>query len=165
MNTKRNIIPIFDELKVIFLIVALAGSLLSFNVDSAAADKNGTDATLADIIVSFKLDPRLTRSQYMGDRWLSSPTYTSALQVGKQAIVEARAKGRDARGKAMAISPEWIAAGPDMVAVSPGQGSVVTIIVKRIGQSRLKVVSQGVTKELRIKGMERSNGMQVQISQ
>jgi hypothetical protein len=51
-----------------------------------------------------------------------------------------------------------------MVEVSPARGSVVIIIVKRIGESRLKVVSQGVSKELHVKAMAKGEGMQFVIS-
>jgi len=164
MITKKFISPIFDNLKINFLLLALAGSLLFYG-EVPAADTTGPDTALADIIVSLKLDPRLTRGLYMGDRWVSSSHYTSALQVGKQATVEARATGRDTMGKPMGIKPEWIAADPDMVEVSPAQGSVVTIIVKRVGESRLNVISQGVSKVLHVQAMAKGSGMQLVISE
>jgi hypothetical protein len=120
---------------------------------------------LTDIKVSFKLDPRLTRAQYMGDRWVSQPTFTSTLKVGTELTVEARAHGLDAGGRAVAITPEWVPADPGMVTVSPDKGKGVEIIVKHAGESRLKVASQGVVKELLIKAMDRGDAMQVEISQ
>jgi FKBP-type peptidyl-prolyl cis-trans isomerase FklB len=74
---------------------------------------------LRDIKMSFKLDPRLTRGRYMGDRWVSPPTYTGVRQEGKEYAVEARAEGLDAKGRPMRISPEWIPSDPGMVTVSP----------------------------------------------
>ncbi len=122
--------------------------------------------TLSDIKVSFKLDPRLTRAQYMGDRWVSPTTYTSTLQVGTELTVEARAQGLDAGGRRVPITPKWIPADPEMVTVVPNRGKVVKIIVKRPGQTSLKVVSQKFKKELHIKAMDRgNNAMQVEISQ
>lgn len=161
MNINKATNHLFDKLKADFLMLALAGSLLGFYGGAAAADKSGTDA--ADIIVAFKLDPRLTRSQYLEDRWLLASPYTSTLQVG-QVIVEARARVRDSRGKSMDITPEWIPADPDMVMISPGNKGVVAIICKRSGQSRLQVVAQGVTREFHLNVLDKGNGMQVVIS-
>ena len=120
---------------------------------------------LSDIRVSFKLDPRLTRAQYMGDRWVSKPTFTTTLQPGPEFAVEVRAQGLDAEGKPVSAAPQWIPQDPDMVAVTPSQGKLVTIKVKRPGETVLRVVSGEVTKELRIKGMDRDGAMQVKISQ
>ena len=50
---------------------------------------------LNDIKVSFKLDPRLTRSMYMGDRWISKTTFLSTIQEGSEHTVEVRAQGLD----------------------------------------------------------------------
>jgi hypothetical protein len=52
---------------------------------------------LTGIAISFKMDPRITRGMYMGDRWISPPTFTSTFQEGKETIVEARVHGVDAR--------------------------------------------------------------------
>ncbi|MBI4776481.1 MAG: hypothetical protein HY788_20280 [Deltaproteobacteria bacterium] len=122
-------------------------------------------AAITDVKVSFKLDPRLTRGQYMGDRWLSPPTFTSTLQAGTKITVEARAHGLDALGRGILIDSEWIPSDPEMVSISPGQGKTVKLTVKRAGESRLKVVSNEITKELTIKAIAKGDAMQVEISQ
>lgn len=185
--------PDNEALTIIFLILALAGTIFfsngcaraSGNKDSVKADVSvnqeapdngvkpeGSDdnavpatAALTDIKVTYKLDPRLTRSLYMGDRWVSPPTYTSTVQAGKEITVEARARGIDARGKTMNINPKWIPADPEMVAVSPQQGRQVKITVRRAGKSSLEVASQGFSKKLSIKATYKSNLIQVEISQ
>ena len=120
---------------------------------------------LSGIRVSFKIDPRLTRGIFMGDLWVSPPTYTSAVQEGKEATVEARAAAVDARGRPMDINPEWVPADPEMVTVTPRQGNEVKITVKRAGQSNLKVASRDVSKTLSIKAMYKGDAIQVEISQ
>jgi len=120
------------------------------SIKDAVADNARAATALTGITLSFKLDPRLTKSLYMGERWVSPPTYTG-VQDGKNLTVEARAHGRDAKGKAMNISPEWIPADPEMVTVTPGQGNQVKITVLRAGESRLEIASQGVSKKLLIK--------------
>lgn len=102
---------------------------------------------LDSITVAFKLDPRLTRSLYMGDRWVSPPTYTQ-LQDGASLIVAVMAHGRDAKGQAVAIRPEWIVADPEVATVTPGAGGVAQITVRRAGETTLRVTSQGVSKTL-----------------
>jgi hypothetical protein len=79
--------------------------------------------------------------------------------------VEARTQGLDAGGRPVAITPEWIPADPKIVAVSPTQGEEVKITVKRTGQSHLKVVSRGFSKELFIKATHMDNTIRVEISQ
>lgn len=118
--------------------------------------------TLMEIQVSFKLDPRLTRSLYMGDRWVSSATYVGT--VG-QKTVEAKVMGIDANGKAIAISPNWIPTDPEMVTVSPIGGNVVLINVHRAGVSQVKMESAGLSRFLTIKATEsKNNVIQVEIS-
>jgi FKBP-type peptidyl-prolyl cis-trans isomerase FklB len=122
------------------------------------------EAGLKDIKISFKIDPRLTRSMYMGDRWVSPPIFTPARQ-GKTATVEASADGLDATGKRARITPQWIPTDPGMVEVTRGQGDQVQITVKRPGQSKVKVVAQGVTKELAIKAVDQGDAIAVEIVQ
>jgi hypothetical protein len=112
--------------------------------------------------VSFKLDPRLTQGLYMGDRWVSPPTYVGATA---QDTVEARVQGLDAQGKARSVKPEWIPADPGMVAVTPALGDQVKITVRRAGESKLNVVSAGVSKELSIKAVYQDNAIRVEIAQ
>ena len=165
-----------------FFIPALAGFLLSSGgcarvlqkEEPLKADVSGTQAnpenkavpsaTLTGITISFKLDPRLTRGLYMGDRWVSPATYTSVGEE-KELTVDARVRGLDSEGRPKNISPTWIPSDPDMVAVSPSRGNVVKIIVHRAGQSRLKVVSPGFTKELSLKATYIGAAIHVEISQ
>ena len=121
---------------------------------------------LSRITVSFKLDQRLSGPTYGGPRWVSPPTLSFA-QGGAQLTVEAKTQGIGADGHPMDISAEWTPADPEMVTVTRGQKNEVTITVKREGESKLKLVAQGVAKELSIKAKPIANGsgMQVEISQ
>jgi len=121
-----------------------------------------SEGDVASIRVSLKLDPRLTRSMYMGDRWISKARYVGA---SGQDTVEARAEGLDALGRVIDIQPDWIAADPEMVRVEPGAGSEVTIHVRRAGASRLTVTSRGVSRDLIITATERGGALQLEISQ
>jgi hypothetical protein len=120
--------------------------------------------------VSFKLDPRLSGGTYGGERWVSPPTFTSVVQEGKEATVDAVVKGLDSRGAPLRIDPNWTAADPSMVIVSPvspGQTDHVQITVKHVGETKLTIAALGVSKELRIKATSDagSGGLQVTITQ
>lgn len=89
-------------------------------------------ALAANGMVVFKLDPRLTRSLYMGDRWVSPQTFTQVQEKGKGLTVE----GRSDSGTA------WTASDPAMLTVKPAGGDVVSITVNGPGQSTLTVGSR-----------------------
>jgi len=149
------------------LILALAAGIFLPAVGHAwapegAGDRAAPAAALTDIEISLKVDPRLTKGLYMGDRWASAPTYNG---TAGQDSVDARVQGVDAGGKKTAISPQWVPSDPEMVTVSPGQGSEVKITVKRAGESRLKVKAGGVSKELAIKAAYKGEAIQVEIAQ
>jgi hypothetical protein len=141
--------------------------------EKAAPNRPGPTAmsipvgSAADIKVAFKLDPRLTRSLYMGDRWVSPPTY-SGLQEG-EFTVEARAHGHDGGGRPVAATVNWRPADRQIVSVSPGQGNAVTITVHRAGESRLRLTIESdakevlVSKELSIKAWYRGTAIQAEI--
>ncbi len=127
---------------------------------------NPAGAALAGIKVYFKLDPELTRGLYLGDRWVSPRTYTSVLQPGKQATVEARTEGQDARGRRLIryLSAEWLPADPDMVTVSPGPGNEVRIIVHHAGESAVEVKSGEISTTLSIRATYRDQANRTQVA-
>jgi hypothetical protein len=117
--------------------------------------------TVSDISVSFKLDPRLTKSLYMGELWVAPTTYSSIRE--EAVIVDARATALDASGQPLNVNPVWTAEHPDMVSVAPGQAKQVTITVKRAGESVLRVASESVVKELSIKAWYEGSALHVDI--
>jgi hypothetical protein len=123
---------------------------------------------LTGIEVSFRLDPRLTKSLYMdmGEGWVSPPiSIYAGAQAGTAPTVEARVRAFDAKGLSVDISPEWIPADPEMVRVSPSQGNEVQITVQHAGQSSLKVASQRVSKNLSIMAWYQGDALQVEITE
>src|SRR3990172_9543958 len=93
-------------------VLILALLVIAFLVSREAV---GQSASSANIKVIFKLDPSLTRGMYMGDRWVSPPTYTSS-QSGKTATIEAKVSGFN-----KGIKPTWTPSDPKMVKVTPQQ--------------------------------------------
>lgn len=103
---------------------------------------------VTDIQLSFKRDPRIVDPTRNPQQWVPGPRYAGATA---QDTVEVRAKGVDPAGKSAKISPQWIPSDPEMVTVSPSQGDDVKITVHRAGESKLKIIYQGLSKELEIR--------------
>lgn len=125
--------------------------------------QSGAREELAEILVSFKLDPRLATGVYGGERWVSPPTYTRVGE-GKHCIVDAKVQGLGANRTPIAITPTWTSSDSDMVTITPGEGSPVTITVKRAGAASVRVSAQGISKELAIRAAYRNDVLQVDIS-
>lgn len=143
------------------LILALSASALPF---AAGALAQGGIAT--GIQVTFKLDPRLTRSLYMGDRWVSPQTFTQVQENGKPLIVGGRTYDVDARGESVITSSAWVAADSAMLTVMPGPGDDVNITVNQPGRSTLTVSSTGGSKTLGVSARYiAENTLMVDISQ
>ena len=153
----------------VFVVLALAVSVSNARGQDAVVPAT-TGATVrvvpspAAIRVVFKLDSRLTTGLYMGERWVSPSTH-SAFQVGKSVTVDARASGVDARGRPAKISARWIAADPETVTVTPGEGNEVKITIHRAGESLVQVTSHGLTKTLVVKAVQQDQVMRVEIAQ
>jgi hypothetical protein len=119
--------------------------------------------------VSFKLDPLLSGPTYGGERWVSQPTYMSAVQPGREGNVEAKAEVMEPSGRMAPIKPEWIPADPGMITVvSVGDARLghVKMTVRHSGESKVKVVWQSASKELLVKARSVNNeAMHVVIEQ
>ena len=148
--------------------LALAIGLVLQGSTQAQIDPNQVQtaaaASVANIQVWFKLDALITRGTYMGDRWVSPPTFTT-VSTEKEAIIYARAQALDAQGRAVDASVEWIPADPKMVSASPGQGNGVELTVKRAGETSLEVTAGGFSKKLSVKATYKDGAMRTEISQ
>ncbi|HYD16639.1 MAG TPA: hypothetical protein VEB03_01405 [Candidatus Nanoarchaeia archaeon] len=117
-------------------------------------------AAEAGISVSFKLDPRLTSSLYMGERWVSPPTYT-AVQRGAELTVDARAQVFDGHGRVLEITPTWRAEHEDVVRIITFQDNRVRFLVHRAGETRIVISGGGFMRRLRLKAEEDSGRLKV----
>jgi hypothetical protein len=121
-------------------------------------------APLAGIDVSLRLDPRITKGLYMGDRWVA-PTGYSRVQDGKRKlVVEARAFGLDARRHPIPIAAKWAAADARIVTVSSGDGHEVTLTVRRAGETSLTVTYGPFSRTLAVRALKHGGKMRVDIS-
>ena len=115
----------------------------------------------AAVQVSFKLDPRLTKGLYMGDRWASQATYSSMTSPDVEAItIEARARGAAAAGTV----PSWIASNPEMVTISPAQGGAVKLTVRRAGESTVTVKVGDLSSTFTVKTAQHAESWSVDLS-
>lgn len=132
--------------------------------DGATTPAEGSaDGDVASIGLSFKLDRRLTQGVYLGDLWVSPPTFT-IVQPGTSAIISARAKALDSQGGAVSAVPYWNVLDPEMVTISPPQGGEVAIAIGRPGQSRIEVEAEGVSSRLLVRASNQDGAIRVDIT-
>ena len=96
-------------------------------------------AVLSGLSVVFKLD--VLGGTYGGERWLSKPTFTSLVQPGTVGKVDVKVRGIDTRGNLVHVVPEWTAADPERITVTPRPKGEFRITMKGPGVSRLTVAS------------------------
>jgi hypothetical protein len=114
--------------------------------------------------VAFRLDPRLTRSLYMGDRWVSPATFQTPRQ-GKPAVVQASARGVVAYGRRVEVPARWVADDPGMVEISPQDGGVVSLRITRAGTSTVRVEFREVKRTLTVEASEKDGALSVRVAQ
>jgi hypothetical protein len=122
------------------------------------------DCPLKDFKLIFKQDPRLTRSLYMGDRWISPSRFTIT-GAGPECTLHAQAQGIDVQGKPVPVNADWTATDPSMVTLSPGPGKAVEITVHRVGQTTLEVASLGISKKLPLNALAYGDTIVVEVYQ
>ena len=147
-------------------LLSIQGAAAVPKTEPAAAAGTGSAAASPSerMKISFKRDPRISKSLYTGDVWLSLPF--SQIGADKtQVTVDARAEGSDSAGRPTKISPTWIAADPEMVAVTPGEGSEVRITALRPGETTVQVTAPGLSQTLALKAAYKGEALVLQISQ
>ncbi|MDD2904077.1 MAG: hypothetical protein PHU44_16755 [Syntrophales bacterium] len=154
------------RLATITRLLTLAIWLMALAAGAAQAQKavGPEAAAFKEIKVSFQVDPRVTRGMYMGEHWISPPTY---LRIGesKTVIVPVQAFGLDAQKRETKIAPQWKSSNPSVVRVSPIQGHKVEITVLKAGQSDLTATYGKLSKKLVIKSTPLAETMRVEIYQ
>jgi FKBP-type peptidyl-prolyl cis-trans isomerase len=148
---------------------AVLGSLASLLLLAACTRKEAearkeVEAPRPDdgITMSYRLDPRVADSTRGGNRWVSPPLYVGA---NAQDRVEVMAEAIDANGAVSPLRPLWTASDPEMVQVAPRQGSQVTLLVKRPGESKVTVTAGTRSAELVVQAGMRGGFMHLSIAQ
>ena len=123
--------------------------------------KPSSPSRVSDLRFSYRLDPRLTRGLYMGERWISVPTFSG---IAGQTAVKTRVEGLDAQGRPIVVQPSWTTSDASMVTVTPSEGSEVEITVKHAGLSSLQVTFGAVTTELVIHAQKEGESLKLEIA-
>lgn len=135
--------------------------------DATSPRATGTDETppaqpRSTLVVAFRLDPNVTRGLFLGDRWVSPPTFAFA-QPGDRYVVHARAQpGEDSED---VIAAQWATTDPDMIAITPESDGAVTIAVDRPGTAELRVTARGESKILQVSARKHPDAMEVEFRQ
>jgi hypothetical protein len=117
-----------------------------------------------EVQVAFKLDPAITRAQFLGERWVAPETYAFA-QAGDRFVVQARMQAVDARGERTEVPGQWTTDAPGMIALAPGADGRVTLVVRQAGEGGVVATSSAGTKALRVRATKHADAMEVAISQ
>jgi hypothetical protein len=115
-------------------------------------------ATAPGLRVSFKLDRSLTAGVYLGERWVSPATFT-VVSSAPEVSVELSVQRLDEQRNASDVSATWTPADPDMLVVSPRDGRVVELTVRRPGWARLHVAHGSESLDLTISAVHAENGI------
>ncbi len=156
---KRN--HIIQVVVIAFITLAAANSVVGCTQAAETAPK----ASLNEFQILFKLDPLLLGPTYGGERWVLPP-YGPFRHSGKSYVLAARAEALDDNGQPLGASFEWIPEDPEMVTITPNQGNMVAIDIHRPGESRVQVISQGVSKTFNIRASYfQDKAIEIEISQ
>ena len=118
----------------------------------------------SQMIVTFRLDPAVTRGLYLGDRWVSPSTFHFA-QPGTQYVVQAKLQSVDAQDDRVDLSADWSTDDPEMIAIERHDHGAVTIVIRRAGEGRLFVSAGGTRKVLQVNARQTEDAMDVRIVQ
>lgn len=150
---------------------AFGALLLTLALGCGGTDSDGASsmeppsgqAPPGSIEVSFKLDPRLTDPQYMGERWVSPPVFSIALDG--EGFIEARARCLDAAGAESDAIPAWTPVHADMVVVTPPQGTQIRIMIHRAGESSLQIACGALSRDLAVRASMQNGVLRAEIAQ
>lgn len=121
---------------------------------------------IADIRFLFKLDPRLTRSLYMGDRWVA-PSTAGHIQVGDASGVHVavRVVGVDGSNRPLQTDFDWLVEDPEIATVSSEAGGEATLTVVREGTTTVRAVGPGASRPLLLTATRTRGVLKVQVHQ
>lgn len=122
------------------------------------------DQAYSEIRVLFKLDPKIMEAVYLGEVWISPSRFTSSGRGGTL-VVEMKAEGLDRDGQWQKIRPVWETGNPASVRVTPPEGHMVTLTVRREGEEVLKATYGNIEKKLAIRAWRQKDALFAEISQ
>jgi hypothetical protein len=127
------------------------------------ADPESPAAAASGLVVAFMLDPRISSSVYMGERWVTPETFTLVHQ-GEVATVHARAHVVHPTGTAD-VTAAWTTADHEMLTVPLDAVHQAEITVHRPGQTTLTVTGGDHSTTLTVVAAQDGGSWRVDISQ
>jgi hypothetical protein len=121
-------------------------------------------APVPRLVVAFHLDPDITRGLFLGDRWVSPPSFAFA-QPGNRYVVHARMQQIGTDGERTDVSGQWATSDPDMMALTPEDDGAVRIEIDEVGSAQLRAVGNGETKILQVNARKLDDAMEVEFRQ
>jgi len=116
------------------------------------------------VAVAFRLDPDLTRGLFLGERWVSPPSFFFA-QPGSQYVAQGKAQYVDAFGERADVAADWATSVPDMIALTRHGSGDATIVVRRPGDGEFTVATRYGTRHVQVHARQVGDGMQVDFRQ
>jgi hypothetical protein len=142
----------------------IKASRAALQQEKARLRKANAQAQTLALLVSFKMDPRLATGTYGGlTRWVSPRVFT-CVGAGDSCTIDAKVEARDASGSPIAITATWTSHDPAIARVTPSEGREVQIVVRQVGETRVRVTSEGMSKELAVKATYRNKVLVVDIA-
>jgi hypothetical protein len=127
---------------------------------SMASSNAAQAAPMQRMEVAFRLDRDITAGHYLGERWVSPPTFNFA-QPGKEYVTHAKLQQVADDGTRIDLSGDWSTNDPEMIAISRDQPGQVTIVVREPGQAQLVASAGGVRKVLQVTATRLPDAMEV----
>ena len=112
------------------------------------------------MVVAFKIDPDLMRGSFLGERWVSPPTFAFA-QPGKEYTTHAKLQSVGDDGTRTDLTGDWSTSDPNMIAISHDQVGQVTIVVREPGEGQLVAAAGGQRKVLQVRATRTDDAMEV----
>ena len=116
------------------------------------------------IRVAFRLDPDVTRGHFLGERWVSPPTFEFA-QPGRQYTTHAKLQTVGEDGTKTDVTGDWSTDAPRMIAISHDAVGQVTIVVREAGEGQLVASAAGQRKILKVRATRTDDAMEVAFAQ
>lgn len=134
--------------KKVILLLGLVIALLTIG-SSALASRQMASGNIIALLVTYRLDQRLTSGVHIGERWVSPPLYDIISEESAYTI-EARVEGIATNGDRMVIGADLISNNPNLFTVMPGPGNTYAIHIRGKGATRLDLIAAGIYQPLYI---------------
>lgn len=117
-----------------------------------------------EVAVAFRLDPDLTRGLFLGERWVSPPSFFFA-QPGLQYVAQGKAQYVDAFGERVDVDADWATSDSELITLTEHVSGDATIVVRHPGDGEFTVATRYGTRRVQVHARQVGDGMQVDFRQ